>query len=122
MGRKGLSISVIVPCRTSPNTGARNAGSPIALGLVALRAGKESSQPTTGLARCFGPVRTPPLAGRWRGNQFSVNTKLMSKSGERYKSKKAMMRHEKGESKREEMMEYGSMKTKNHGTSRKKCS
>jgi len=36
----------------------------------------------------------------------------MSKSGERYKSKKAMMRHEKGESKREEMMEYGSMKTK----------
>jgi hypothetical protein len=122
MGRRGLSISVIVPCRTSPSTGARNAGSPIALGLVASRAGKASSPPTTGLARYYGPVRTPPLAGRWRGNQFSVNTKLMSKSGERYKSKKAMMRHEKGESKREEMMEYGSMKTKNHGTSRKKCS
>jgi hypothetical protein len=46
----------------------------------------------------------------------------MSKSGERYKSKKSEMRHERGESKKERMMEYGSMKTKNHGTSRKKCS
>lgn len=46
----------------------------------------------------------------------------MSKSGEKYKSKKQMMRHEKGESKKERMMEYGSMKTKNHGTSRKMCS
>jgi hypothetical protein len=34
----------------------------------------------------------------------------MSKSGERYKSKKQMARHEKSESKRERMMEYGSEK------------
>ena len=33
-----------------------------------------------------------------------------------------MMRHEKNESKKDRMMEYGSMKMKNHGTSRKKCS
>ena len=46
----------------------------------------------------------------------------MSKSGEKYKSKKQMMRHEKGESKKDRMMEYGSMKTKNHGNSRKMCS
>jgi hypothetical protein len=46
----------------------------------------------------------------------------MSKSGEKYKTKAQMMRHEKGESKKERMMEYGSMKMKNHGTSRKKCS
>jgi hypothetical protein len=39
-----------------------------------------------------------------------------------YKSKKEQMRHERMESKKERMMEYGSMKTKNHGTSRKKCS
>jgi len=46
----------------------------------------------------------------------------MSKSGEKYKTKAQMMRHEKGESKKDRMMEYGSMKMKNHGTSRKKCS
>lgn len=46
----------------------------------------------------------------------------MSKSSEIYKSKKAEMRHERMEGKRERMMEYGSMKTKNHGTVRKKCS
>jgi hypothetical protein len=46
----------------------------------------------------------------------------MSKSGERYKTKAQMKRHEMEESKKERMMEYGSMKTKNHGTSRKKCS
>jgi len=46
----------------------------------------------------------------------------MSKSNERYKGKKHEMRHEKGESKKERMMECGSMKMKNHGTSRKKCS
>ena len=46
----------------------------------------------------------------------------MSKSNEKYKSKRAEMRHERMESKKERMMEYGSMKTKNHGTSRKKCS
>jgi len=45
----------------------------------------------------------------------------MSKSGERYKSKKAMARHEKTESKKDRMLEYGSMKTKNHGTNRKMC-
>lgn len=39
-----------------------------------------------------------------------------------YKSEKEKMRHERSESKKERMMEYGSMKTKNHGTSRKKCS
>ena len=39
-----------------------------------------------------------------------------------YKSKKEKMRHERSEGKKERMMEYGSMKTKNHGTSRKKCS
>jgi len=33
-----------------------------------------------------------------------------------------MKRHEQMESKKERMMEYDSMKTKNHGTSRKKCS
>ncbi len=32
------------------------------------------------------------------------------------------MRHERMESKKGEMMEYGSMKTKNYGTNRKKCS
>ena len=46
----------------------------------------------------------------------------MSVKGEKYKSKKAKMMHEKKEGKRERMMEYGSMKTKNHGTVRKKCS
>ena len=45
----------------------------------------------------------------------------MSKSGERYKSKKEMARHEKTESKKDRMLEYGSMKTKNHGTNRKMC-
>lgn len=39
-----------------------------------------------------------------------------------YKSKKEKMRHERSEGKKERMMEYGAMKTKNHGTSRKKCS
>jgi len=34
----------------------------------------------------------------------------MSKSGEKYKSKKQMERHEKSESKRERMMEYGGLK------------
>ena len=34
----------------------------------------------------------------------------MSAKGEKYKSKKQMLRHEKGESKRERMMEYGSEK------------
>ena len=66
--------------------------------------GTESSPPTTGRVRCFGPVNP------------------MSKSGERYKTKAQMMRHEKSESKKDRMMEYGSMKMKNHGTSRKKCS
>ncbi len=46
----------------------------------------------------------------------------MSKSGERYKTKAQMKRHEQMESKKDRMMEYDSMKTKNHGTSRKKCS
>jgi hypothetical protein len=46
----------------------------------------------------------------------------MSKSGERYKTKKDKMMHEKGEGKKERMLEYGSMKTKNHGTTRKACS
>ena len=46
----------------------------------------------------------------------------MSKSNEHYKSEKEKMRHERSEGKKERMMEYGSMKTKNHGTSRKKCS
>ena len=63
-----------------------------------------SFPPTTGRVRCFGPVNP------------------MSKSNERYKGKKHEMRHEKGESKKERMMECGSMKMKNHGTSRKKCS
>ena len=31
----------------------------------------------------------------------------MSKMGEKYASKKAMMKHEKGEGKKERMMEYG---------------
>ena len=46
----------------------------------------------------------------------------MSNSGERYKTKKGKMMHEKMEGKKERMMEYGSMKMRNHGTSRKKCS
>lgn len=34
----------------------------------------------------------------------------MSAKGEKYKSKGAMMKHEKGEGKKERMMEYGSKK------------
>lgn len=34
----------------------------------------------------------------------------MSKSGERYKSRKQKMKHEKSEGKRERMMEYGKRK------------
>ena len=64
-------------------------------------------------------VSYPPTTGRVR---YSGLVNPMSKSGEKYKSKKHEMRHEKGESKKERMMEYGSMKMKNHGTSRKSCS
>ena len=46
----------------------------------------------------------------------------MSKSGERYKTKAQMKRHEMEESKKERMMEYGSMQTKKNGNPRKKCS
>jgi hypothetical protein len=45
----------------------------------------------------------------------------MSKSGERYKSKKQMMKHERSEGKKERMMEYGP-KGKNNGCmGRKAC-
>lgn len=44
----------------------------------------------------------------------------MSKSGERYKSKKAKMMHEKREGKKERMMEYGS--SRNYSSKRKSCS
>lgn len=49
----------------------------------------------------------------------------MSKSGERYKSKKQEMRHERGEGKRERKMEYGSekggMKCNDCSSKRKSC-
>ena len=64
-------------------------------------------------------VSYPLTTGRVR---YSGLVNPMSKSGERYKTKAQMMRHEKMESKKDRMMEYGSMKMKNHGTSRKKCS
>lgn len=44
----------------------------------------------------------------------------MSKSGEKYKSKKQMLRHEKSEGKREREMEYGS-KMKGNGCMKRKC-
>ena len=44
----------------------------------------------------------------------------MSKSGERYKSKKQEMRHERSEGKKERMMEYGA-KVKNNGCTNRKC-
>ena len=42
----------------------------------------------------------------------------MSKAGERYKSKKQMMKHERSEGKKERMMEYGKMK--NNGCCQRK--
>jgi hypothetical protein len=49
----------------------------------------------------------------------------MSKSGEQYKSKKQEMKHERGESKRERKMEYGSakggIKMSDHSSKRKGC-
>lgn len=45
----------------------------------------------------------------------------MSKSKEQYKNKRGEKRHEMSEGKKERMMEYGSMKTKNHGSVRKPC-
>ena len=44
----------------------------------------------------------------------------MSKSGERYKTKKAMKMHEKREGKKERMEEYGCMR-KGDGSSKRKC-
>lgn len=45
----------------------------------------------------------------------------MSVKGEKYQSKKQMLRHEKGEGKKERMMEYGP-KMKNNGcVGRKAC-
>lgn len=43
----------------------------------------------------------------------------MSKSGERYKSKKQMAKHERSEGKREREMEYGG-KMKNNGCCKRK--
>jgi hypothetical protein len=45
----------------------------------------------------------------------------MSKTGEKYKSRKQMMKHERSEGKKERMMEYGD-KMKNNGCmGRKNC-
>ena len=52
--------------------------------------------------------------------KYSGLVNPMSKSGEKYKSKKQMERHEKSESKRERMMEYGKSKG-NCCSSRKAC-
>lgn len=46
----------------------------------------------------------------------------MSKPGEKYKSKKQMMRHEKSEGKKERMMEYGPKSRENGCMKRKGCS
>lgn len=46
----------------------------------------------------------------------------MSVSSEKYSSKKQMMKHERGESKRERKMEYGSKgKRADHSSKRKSC-
>ena len=45
----------------------------------------------------------------------------MSKTGEKYKSKKQMMRHERSESKKERMMEYGPKPRENGCMNRKGC-
>jgi hypothetical protein len=45
----------------------------------------------------------------------------MSKSGEKYKSKKQMMRHERSEGKKERMMEYGEKMKGNGCCHRKGC-
>jgi hypothetical protein len=44
----------------------------------------------------------------------------MNKSGERYKSKKQEMKHERSEGKKERMMEYGG-KMENNGCTKRKC-
>ena len=46
----------------------------------------------------------------------------MSKSGERYKTKKDKMMHEKREGKKEQMMEYGGMRKGDYSSKRKSCS
>jgi hypothetical protein len=46
----------------------------------------------------------------------------MSKSGERYKTKKDKMMHEKGEGKKERMMEYGAPRKGDYSSKRKACS
>ena len=45
----------------------------------------------------------------------------MSKSGEKYKSKKQEMRHERSEGKREREMEYGKGGRKDYSSKRKGC-
>lgn len=57
MVRSASSTSVTAPCRTTPSTTARSAGSPIALGLVELREEKVSFPPTTGRERFSGRVK-----------------------------------------------------------------
>jgi hypothetical protein len=57
-----------------------------------------------------------PLAGSWRGIELLVNT-FMNKSKNKYGSKMACKHRG---TKKNEMMEYESMKTKNYATTRKK--
>ena len=45
----------------------------------------------------------------------------MSKTGEKYKSRKQMMKHERSESKKERMMEYGDKMKGNGCVNRKAC-
>lgn len=45
----------------------------------------------------------------------------MSKTGEKYKSRKQMMKHERSEGKKERMMEYGDKMKGNGCVNRKSC-
>ena len=63
-------------------------------------------------------VSYPPTTGRVK---YSGLVNPMSKSNEKYKSKKQMERHEKSESRRERTMEYGGKMKGNGCCKRKGC-